>query len=240
MSEVIWNDVECGGYDADLPVWEQLAAEHPGPILELGCGTGRVVIHLAKATERLVVGLDRDDDLVAAVWERAHGHSGDAEIGDVRGFELYFEFQLVLAPMQLIQLLEGRTDRICCLSCVADHLLPGGVAAFALVEEIPRIPPGGAEPQLPDVGQVDDWVYSSLPLEPEVGSDSIVLRRLRQTVAPSGELSEELNEVELQMLSAETLEAEAVEMGLRPCGRRQIPSTEAHVGSTVVLLQKES
>lgn len=239
MSEVIWNDVECGAYEADLAVWEQLATEHPGPVLELGCGTGRVVMHLAKTTERLVVGLDSDPDLVAAVWERGHGHSGDAEIGDVRGFELYFEFQLVLAPMQLIQLLESRTERICCLSCVADHLLPGGLAAFALVEEVPSTPPGGAEPQLPDVGQIDDWVYSSLPLEPEVGQGSIVLRRLRQTVAPNGELSEELSEVELQMLSAETLEGEAVEMGLRPCGRRQIAATEAHVGSTVVLLEKE-
>lgn len=240
MSQVIWNDVECGGYEADLPIWERLAREHEGPIMELGCGTGRVVRHLAKATERLVVGLDSDPELVAAVWERSHGHSGDAEIGDVRGFEMYFEFQLVLAPMQLIQLLEGRTDRVCCLSCVADHLLPGGLAAFALVEEMPPAPPGGAGPQLPDVGQVDGWVYSSLPLEPEVGSDSIVLRRLRQIVTPEGGLSEELNEVELQMVSAETLEEEALEMGLRPAGRRQIPSTDAHVGSTVVLLEKDA
>jgi SAM-dependent methyltransferase len=238
VSEVIWNDVECGGYEADLPIWERLASEHEGPIMELGCGTGRVVRHLAKATERLVVGLDSDPELVAAVWERSHGYSGDAEIGDVRGFEMYFEFQLVLAPMQLIQLLEGRTDRVCCLSCVADHLLPGGLAAFALVEELPPAPPGGAGPQLPDVGQVDGWVYSSLPLEPEVGPDSIVLRRLRQVVTPEGELSEELNEVELQMVSAETLEEEALEMGLQPAGRRQIPSTDAHVGSTVVLLEK--
>jgi len=240
VNEVIWNDVECGGYEADLPIWERLASEHEGPIMELGCGTGRVVRHLAKATERLVVGLDSNPELVATVWERSHGHAGDAEIGDVRGFEMYFEFQLVLAPMQLIQLLEGRTDRVCCLSCVADHLLPGGLAAFALVEELPPVPLGGAAPQLPDVGQVDGWVYSSLPLEPEVGSDSIVLRRLRQIVTPEGDLSEELNEVELQMVSAETLEEEGLEMGLRPAGRRQIPSTDAHVGSTVVLLEKEA
>lgn len=241
MSGLIWHEVECGAYRADLPVWEQLAAENKGPIMELGCGAGRVVVHLAEATGELVVGVDRDEDLVEAVWNRAEGmgHSGEAEIGDVRGFELHFEFQLVLAPMQLIQLLEERTDRICCLSCVADHLLPGGRAAFAIIEEVPVVPAEGAAPQLPDVREVDGWVYSSLPLEPEVRADSVLLRRLRQTVAPDGQLSEELNEIELQLLSAETLEAEAVEMGLRPIGRREILPTEAHVGSTVVLFERE-
>jgi SAM-dependent methyltransferase len=238
-SEVIWNDVECGGYMADLPLWEQFAAENDGPIMELGCGSGRVVVHLARATDKLVIGVDSDADLVSAVWDRAQGLNGDAEIGDVRGFELHFEFQLVLAPMQLIQLLDGRTDRVCCLSCVADHLRPGGRAAFAIVEEMPQVPAEGATPQLPDVRETEGWVYSSLPLEPEVRPDSIVLRRLRQTVSPEGEFSEEMNEVVLQVLSAGALEQEALEMGLRPAGRRQIPPTEAHVGSTVVVLERE-
>jgi SAM-dependent methyltransferase len=238
MSEAIWNDVECGAYEADFPIWERLAAENDGPILELGCGTGRVVMHLARSTEKLVIGVDSDDALVAALWERARGTSGDAEIGDVRGFDLHFQFQLVLAPMQLVQILDGRADRVCCLSCVADHLLPGGRAAFAIVEEMPEPVPDAA-PQLPDVRQLDGWVYSSLPLEPEIGEGSIVLRRLRQVVSPDGDLSEEENAVVLQVLSAEQLEEEAREMGLRPVGRRQIPPTDAHVGSTVVVLEAE-
>lgn len=236
MSEVIWNDVECGGYEADLPFWEQLAAENKGPILELGCGTGRLVMHLARSTERLVIGVDNDAALVAALWERARGTSGDAEVGDVRGFDLHFEFQLVLAPMQLIQLLDGRADRICCLSCVFDHLLPGGRAAFALVDRMPE-PEPEVVPPLPDVRQIDGWVYSSLPLEPVFREDSVLLRRLRQVVSPDGDLSEEENEVVLQLLSAEQFEEEAREMGLRPAGRRQIPATDAHVGSTIVVLE---
>ena len=86
--------------------------------------------------------------------------------------------------------------------------------------------------------QAEGWIYSSLPLESVARPDSIVLRRLRQTVDPDGEMTEELNEIELCVLSAQTLEAEAIEAGLRPVGRRQIPPTDAHVGSTVVLLQK--
>jgi hypothetical protein len=142
--------------------------------------------------------------------------------------------------MQLIQLLDGSEERIACLACVAGNLTPGGSAAFAIVDEMPPAFPEGALPPLPDVRQLEGWIYSSLPLEPVVDSDSILLRRLRQTVDPDGEMTEELNEIELQMLSAATLESEALGVGLHPAGRRQIPATEAHVGSTVVLFEKES
>ena len=64
------------------------------------------------------------------------------------------------------------------------------------------------------------------------------VRRLRQIVSPDGELAEELNEIELALLGAEGLEAEAGAVGLRPAGRREISATDVHVGSTVVLLKK--
>jgi SAM-dependent methyltransferase len=234
---VIWHDVECGDYKADLSLWEELVAEGGAPILELGCGTGRVVLHLARTTGKLTVGLESDDELIGAVWERARGLEGDAELGDVRGFDLRARFELVLAPMQLIQLLPERADRVCCLSCVADHLEPGGRAAFAIVEEISAPPDGEVAPPVPDVKQHEGSVYSSLPLPPEVRDGEIVLRRLRQTIAPDGKLSEETDEVVLQELTAETLEQEAAEMDLVPIGRREIPPTDVHVGSTVVLLE---
>src|SRR5262249_28605053 len=119
------------------------------------------------------------------------------------------------------------------------HLLPGGRAAFAIVEELPAIPSGEVLPPLPDVRQVEGWIYSSLPLEPLTDGDSIRLRRLRQTVDPDGNMSEEMNEISLATLSAETLEAEGAEVGLRPLDQIEIPATEAHVGSTVVLFEME-
>ncbi len=236
MSETIWHDVECGGYEADLPLWEELARATSGPIVELGCGTGRVTIHLGdRHEERIVVGLDRDAELLASLWERSRGGSASAELVDVRGFDIPGEFGLALAPMQLIQLLAGRSDRISCLDSVASHLAPSGIAAFAIVEDPPLPMPDGGAPPFPDVSQIEGWVYSSLPLESLVESGSIVLRRLRQTVSPEGELNEELNTIELQLLYAE-----ALEVGLRAAGRRTIPATDAHVGSTVVVLEKPS
>jgi hypothetical protein len=36
---IVWHDVENGGYDADLPLWRELARQAGGPILDLGAGT---------------------------------------------------------------------------------------------------------------------------------------------------------------------------------------------------------
>jgi SAM-dependent methyltransferase len=239
VNEVIWHEVECGGYSADLPLWEELADAYGAsePIMELGCGAGRVTRHLARRGAPLVIGVDNDRELVEAVWE-THGE-GVAEFRDVRNFSCATQFNLVLAPMQLIQLLAGGEERISCLSCTIDSMLPGGRAALAIVEETPAAP-AGAMPPLPDVRQIEGWIYSSLPLVPEMVEGKIVLRRLRQTVDPEGAMTEQLNEVELCLLSAETLEEEARSVGLEPIGRRRIPATEAHVGSTVVLLGKEA
>ncbi len=242
MSELIWHEVECGGYTADLPLWEELADSlgEEEAIMELGCGAGRVTLHLAQRGAHLVIGLDRDRELVEAVWERGRGRSAEAEHIDVRELDSFTtRFGLVLAPMQLIQLLDDREARIACLACALRNMRPGARAAFAIVEEMPAEFPEGALPALPDVRQVEGWIYSSLPLEPAVDDGSIVLRRLRQTVDPDGNMTDELNEIELQVLSAGMLEDEALEAGLQPAGRRQIPATEAHVGSTVVLLEKE-
>jgi SAM-dependent methyltransferase len=235
-ASVIWHQAECGGYTADLTLWEELA-RGAGPILDLGCGTGRVSLYLARREHR-IVGVDLDPAFIAALTEAAGGLSMEAQVGDAREFDLAVSFGLALAPMQLLQLFAGADERARCLRCVADHLAPGGVAAFAIVESMPE--PVDAPPPLPDTREVDGWVYSSLPVDVALGSDEIRIRRLRQTVSPAGELSEELDEVLLHPLDAARLEREAEAVGLRAAGRRQIPATDAHVGSTAVLLAKEA
>lgn len=241
----IWHDVECGAYTADLPLWEELARETGGPVLDLGCGTGRVALHLARRGHE-VVGLDADAALVAACNERAAGLPAHAKAGDARNFELQQSFALAIAPMQLVQLLGDAAERKACLARVAHHLRPGGRAALALAENVlagtNRSADGTpTEPvAVPDSREVDGWVWSSLPLETALTNGEIVVRRLRQTVSPSGELSETLDEVRLAPLDAATLEREAEAAGLRRAGRRQIPPTDDHVGSTVVLLEREA
>jgi len=81
---VIWHDVECGAYAADLPLWEELSAEAEGLVLDLGCGTGRVALHLARRGHA-VVGLDTSPDVILALGDRAKELPVDSAVGDVRG-----------------------------------------------------------------------------------------------------------------------------------------------------------
>jgi len=113
----IWHDVECGAYAADFKVWDELADRCGDPILELGAGTGRLAIHLARRGHR-VIGLDYDEALIAAQAERAAGLPVTPLLADARDFDLPEPVALVLAPMQLLQMLPDRIARLACLEFI--------------------------------------------------------------------------------------------------------------------------
>jgi SAM-dependent methyltransferase len=235
-STVIWHDVECGGYAADLPLWEELAEERGGPVLELGCGTGRVALHLARRGYR-VIGVDRDHELVLELAQRAGGLPVEPVCTDALDLDLDEAVALALAPMQFLQLLRSPESRTRCLRRVAAALRPGGLLAAAIVA---RLPKWTGFPLLPDVREVDGWVYSSLPSGMGISGRRLRLRRMRETVSPAGKLTTEIGEVQLLVMEPEELEAEAEAAGLVPAGRRVVPETEDHVGSVVVLLERKA
>jgi SAM-dependent methyltransferase len=238
-SQVIWDEVEHGSYVADLSCWEELAAAGE-PVLDVGCGSGRVALHLARRGHE-VWGLDRDPELVSALNARARAETLDVQAveADARDFRLHASFGLVVAPMQLVQLLEGEAGRARFLRCAAAHLAPGGVLAAALVDpseaETPEESPG---PPAPDVREHEGWVYSSQPLATRVEGASLVVERLRETVSPSGELTEERHTARLDLVSPQELESEARAHRLVPLERRFVPPTADHVGSTVVVVER--
>jgi SAM-dependent methyltransferase len=234
-SVAIWHDIECGAYAADLPLWDELAGEAGGTVLDLGCGTGRVALHLARRGHD-VLGLDIDAELIATLDQRAAGLPLRTLVSDACDFQLEKEIDLALAPMQTLQLLAGSQERVACLRQVSTHLRPGGRFAAAILEGMPE--PDDSPPPLPDVREVDGWVYSSLAVEAAVGPGEVLIRRLRQTVSPGGALDEEDNEVRITTFPAAQLEAEGASARLRPLARHEIPPTDIHVGSTVVVLEK--
>lgn len=237
---VIWHDVENGAYDADLTVWRELAASAGGPVLDLGCGTGRVGLDIAKRGQH-VLGVDIEPEFVRTFRERAEaaGAEASAEVGDIRDLGVKGEFALVIVPMQTIQLLEGPDERLAALVSMRSLLAPRGLIALAIVDgDLGAGSPGFKLGRpLPDIGEIDDWVYSSLPIELRAENGRIVISRLRQIVTPDGDLTDESSELALAVLDPDSLETEARAADLRSAGRRQIAATEAHVGSTVVLLE---
>jgi SAM-dependent methyltransferase len=231
----IWHDVEHGSYDADLPLWRELAAASGGPILDLGAGTGRVAVDLA-AQGHQVVALDSDPGLLAKLAERSA--SVTTVHADARSFALGVDFPLILAPMQLPQILGGRDGRFAMLERVHAHLPEGGLFAAALSDPNDAVPEELVAPPLPDIIERNGWVFSSQPLSMYEQGGCVVIERRRQAVSPSGEIQQEDARIELDVVSVDEFEAEALTAGLRPAARKTVPETRDHIGSTVVMCRR--
>lgn len=236
--EAIWHDVECGSYGADLAVWGAIARESAGPVLELGAGTGRVALQLAREGHS-VTALDASPVLLEELARRGAAQGLDFEtiLADARTLRVEHRYAAMIAPMQFFHLLGGESGRAAALGAAAVHLAPGGVLAAAVLgDEAIGVASADSAPPLPDVRDLDGWFYSSLPFEVRASAAAIEVRRLRQLVSPAGELSEELDVIRLDRLTAPQLEAEAIAAGLRPRERVEVSPTSDHVGSVVCIL----
>jgi SAM-dependent methyltransferase len=235
---VIWHDVECAAYDVDLPLWRELAEEADGPVLDIGAGTGRVTIDLANRGFA-VTAIDSDAELVHELAGRARARSlrVKASPADARSFELGDDFALAIAPMQVFQLLGGEEGRRGALASIRRHLRPGGVFAAALADPFEGIPDGDVMPPTPDIREFGDWVYASRPVAVRIDRPSAAIDRLRQAVSPTGEVSEWVATIEIDLVTADDLEREARDCGFEPLPRRSIPETSEWIGSTVVVLE---
>jgi hypothetical protein len=157
-------------------------------------------------------------------------------VADARAFNLGRTVALVIAPMQVAQLMGGESGRAAMLRCVRAHLEPGGVFAAALADPLEDIDDEEVLPPLPDVREEGGWVFSSMPMEVRVDDGSTAIDRLRQAVSPDGQLTESMDTVVLDQLTPEQLEAEASEL-FRVLPRRSVPEDDRYLGSTIVMLE---
>ncbi len=230
---VVWHDVECGAYAADLPLWLELAAATPGPILDVGAGTGRVALALARAGHA-VHALERDPVLLDALRARAAGLPVTCVAADACAFSLAEEaFGLGIVAMQTILLL---ADRPAFLRCVRACLRPGGVLAVALLG-------GGVEPfevELePDRTERSGVLYESRPTALRLDGPTIVLERRRERTDATGVRSEH-DVIRLARLSVAELTREATAAGFSLQGTRTVAPTEERAGSRIVLLERQA
>jgi SAM-dependent methyltransferase len=233
---VVWHDVECGAYTADLPLWRELAAAAPPGVLDVGAGTGRVALHLARAGHA-VTALDIDADLLAVLTERAAGERLEIAtvVADAAGFDLGAErFGLIAVPMQTLQLLPDAAARGRFFAAARRALASGGLLAAALATELEGF--DEAPLPLPDIVERDGWRFVSQPVAVREEPDGAWLERLRILIAPDGSRESRPDKVRLARITPGVVAAEAAAHGLRGGEVRVVPETEEHVASEVVLL----
>ena len=232
----IWHDLECGSYTADLDCWRDLAAQFDGPILDIGAGTGRISLMLAREG-KAVTALDVDDSLLEALRGRTGELPIDTVCADACDFELGRHFSLIIVPMLTVQLFGGTDARARFFSCARDHLEPGGCVALAIADLLDDEDgaAGGESPQ-DDTCTVDGIGYSTRAVALNERPGQIGIERRREIVGPRGASAVKAATDWIDTLDEEILEAEGRAAGLTVAERRFIPATDEYIGSAVVCL----
>ncbi|MBI5708814.1 MAG: class I SAM-dependent methyltransferase [Candidatus Eisenbacteria bacterium] len=124
-------DLVLGAYTEDIAFYVEHARAADGPALELGCGTGRVLLPTIEA------GVDIEGiEIAPAMLERLarsaaeRGLAVRAARGDMRRFARPRRFALVTIPFNAFVHNLTPEDQIATLSCCREHLLPGGRLVF--------------------------------------------------------------------------------------------------------------
>lgn len=128
---------------ADVAFYVSAAKEFGEPVLELGCGSGRVTVAVAKAGFK-ITGLDLSLKMLAQAEEKAG--KLPAEIrervnfvqGNMTNFELADRFWLAIIPFRPFQHLLDVKQQLACLQCVHKHLQPGGRLVLDFFQTDPR------------------------------------------------------------------------------------------------------
>jgi len=125
----------------DVAFWRDLAAREKGPVLELGCGTGRLLVPIARSGQP-IVGLDRSGPMLARAVTRIRRLARDRRPAIVRGDIRYLPFRprsfgMVMAPYGMLQSLVSDSDLDAAIASVAKVLRPGGLFGIDLVPDLP-------------------------------------------------------------------------------------------------------
>jgi SAM-dependent methyltransferase len=147
-----------------------------GETLELGCGTGRVLIPTAAAGCR-ITGLDFSAFMLKKCAENLQAQPEETRKrialvrGDMTDFALGKQFSLVTIPFRPFQHLLTVAEQKACLNCIKRHLAPGGRLVFDIFNpHLPRL----HDPKY--LVEMEDMPEMTLP-------DSRRLRRANRVVA---------------------------------------------------------
>jgi SAM-dependent methyltransferase len=215
-------DVLDVSYDAEL--YQQLAHEVGGAVLELAVGSGRLGIPIALAGQR-VVGVDNDPAMLErarAEWERARGpierDRFTVREGDLFTFRSGERFGLTFLAVNTFLLAEDDAARLAVLTTMREHLQPGGIAAVEVsTPDAAELASFDGRLQLewlrrePDTG---DEVAKMMSARHDPGSATVALSQIFEwTPQRGGPMSRVSKSDVLHLVSAERLAALAEQAG---------------------------
>jgi SAM-dependent methyltransferase len=134
-----WENSQTMGR-RDVKFWQRLAAKTAGPVLELGCGTGRVTVPVARAGVH-VVGIDRSASMLDRARKRVRRAKLDGHVQLVRGDVRFLpfgpaSFGLVAAPYGILQSLLDDATLDAALASAYRTLRKGGMLGIDLVSDL--------------------------------------------------------------------------------------------------------
>ena len=135
-----WENAQTVGR-RDIAFWRRIALGTSGRALELGCGTGRVAMPIAR-TGRALVGVDRSEAMLARARRRVSRARLQRTLRLVRGDIRHLpfpdrSFALVMAPYGILQSLLVERDLKQTLESVARVLARKGLFGLELVADLP-------------------------------------------------------------------------------------------------------
>ena len=158
-------DLLYDALDFDIPYWTEVAGSAGGPVLELACGSGRVLLALRRAGLD-VEGLDASPAMIGRLRDKAAaaGLAVRAEVADMRSFDLGRRYARIFCAFNGFAHCETTADQIACLRAALAHLEPGGALVLHMSYPGPAywLEPEGRpvfehETVLPDGGKVQMW-----------------------------------------------------------------------------------
>lgn len=126
-----YDSVQVYEKRTDVQFFVDAAAAAGGPVLEAGCGTGRVLLPCARAGARMT-GLDLSDGMLKLLHAKLEKEPADVRArvnivkGDMRDFALNERFALAQIPFRPFQHLLTVPEQRACLQSIRRHLVPGG------------------------------------------------------------------------------------------------------------------
>lgn len=117
---------------ADIAFFVEAATTIGSPVLEVGCGTGRVLIPTARAGAE-IVGVDLSPQALAVCHENVRGESAAVQSrvqliqADIRRFSTPLRFRLATLPFRVYNNMLTIDDQLSCLAVIRDHLVDSGL-----------------------------------------------------------------------------------------------------------------